>query len=195
MKKSRPKKGAAKGATGSRLNAELETALGAELAALDADALFARMQALVDALPAMEEKGRRAQAAREAAKVDDLARVHRAQAATLEQTERALDVHSQARQEAIAAGDSAREQAERTAVMQLVDQRGLCLGAEQAAREALARALATSPFEVVEAAKAALLPKDELSALETEIATFERDYELTYAACQRTLDEDPKQLP
>ena len=169
--------------------AKIDARIAAELAALDADGLFARMQTLVDELPAMEDKGRRAQRAREAAKIDSLAGEQQAHAATLAHLDGLLDEHMAARNEALAAQDGQREESERMTILRLNEQRGYSQGAVENASGTLAHALENSSFQTVEEARGALMPKDELAALEEEVLFFGRDYSQTLAACQKALDE------
>lgn len=155
---------------------------------IDEDALFDHMQKLLDDLPEMEEKGQKLAFARSAEEVLGAASRHKGQKATLDRIDAASEEHVRAREEALAAGDEGRERAEREQILLLGNQRGVRFGAEQSALRELNRILEESPFKNVEEAEAAALSKEDLTALESEIEAFQRDYAETFSACQRIFD-------
>lgn len=152
------------------------------------DELFDRMQKLLDTLPDMEDKSRKAIRARRATEVVRLGKYHRSEATTLSQIERLFDEHMVARKEALETGDEKHEEEERLVALQLNNQLGYLRGAEENARVNFQQALDESGFKSLEEAETALLSKEELAALEEELDEFQTDYSTTLEACQRTLD-------
>lgn len=158
--------------------------------ASEVDALFDHMQELVDALPGMEEESRKAVRARSAENVIRFERYRKAQEKTLSQLQERLDAHVAARQEALDAGDSEREESERMKALELGNERGFLLGAVEGSRHEAKKALEESEFESVEEAEAATMPQEELTALEAKLDEFQNDYATTLAACQQALDKE-----
>lgn len=146
----------------------------------EADELFARLEALVQNLPAMEESSRRLTRARAADRVHALAQELAGCEAALDLADRQLEMAQRAVTDSRVAGD---DEAWR-AVLFWGQQRGLRVGPVQNARAALDDALKEFGFASEEAAREAALAEDEQRALAEQIECYQRDYAAVLAACQ-----------
>ena len=175
--------------------------------ATEAERAFAQLEHLYAQLPAMEEKGAALARARSAAEVDGLAKAAAYRAAELARAESLVARAEACVREAEAAlvrlegveGDAAEKAAHlgdlRLALMAAGTQRGLKVGPAQNAERALARALEASPFDIVEEARAALLPAESLAALSAEVEAYQAAYAEALAVCQQLEgDEGPEGL-
>ncbi len=155
-----------------------------------ADALFAHLQELVDALPTMEEKGGRLAKARAAREVLRLERYRKGQENELRHIQENFDAQMAIEREAKAAGDGAREENARYNVLLFGNQRGIRQGAEANARRKVDDALDEGGFSDMEEARKAALPDEDFSALEQEVESFKADYAETLQACQGIMGEE-----
>lgn len=156
----------------------------------ESDALFAHMQELVDALPAMEKKGRALARARAAEEVEKNRRYHEGLVKECGRIQEEFEAHVKAHEAARAAGDATSEESERYAVLNFGNQKAFREGAVASALRALNHALEQGGFATAEEARAALLDKDALAALVADVEAFQKDYAETLAACQALLDEE-----
>ena len=147
----------------------------------EADELFARLEVLVQSIPAMEESSRRLDRARAADCVRALAQELASCKAALDLADRQLEDAQGAVESGRAAGDC---EAEREAWLFWGQQRGLRVGPVQNARAALDDALKKAGFASEDAAREAWLDEDEQRALEERIACYQREYSEVLAACQ-----------
>lgn len=155
-------------------------AVGENAAWGEDDELFARLEVLVQSLPAMEESSQRLARARAADRVRVLAQELAGCEAALALADRQLEMAQRAVADSRAAGD---DEAWR-AVLFWGQQRGLRVGPVQNARAALDDALKESGFASEEAAREASLGEDEQRALAEQIECYQRDYAAVLAACQ-----------
>ncbi|MED9828678.1 MAG: hypothetical protein UFX72_10440 [Adlercreutzia sp.] len=175
--------------------------------ATEAERAFAQLEHLYAQLPAMEEKGAALARARSAAEVDGLAKAAAYRAAELARAESLVARAEACVREAEAAlvrlegveGDAAEKAAHlgdlRLALMAAGTQRGLKVGPAQNAERALARALEASPFDIVEEARAALLPAESLAALSAEVEAYQAAYAEALDVCRQLEDgEEPESL-
>ncbi len=175
--------------------------------ATEAERAFAQLEHLYAQLPAMEEKGAALARARSAAEVDGLAKAAAYRAAELARAESLVARAEACVREAEAAlvrlegveGDAAEKAAHlgdlRLALMAAGTQRGLKVGPAQNAERALAQALEASPFDIVEEARAALLPAESLAALSAEVEAYQAAYAEALDVCRQLEDgEEPESL-
>ncbi|MDR2106224.1 MAG: hypothetical protein LBP24_02320 [Coriobacteriales bacterium] len=148
---------------------------------------FERLQALMERLPEMQEKGASLSRAREARRLIAL----RGQTEALEQEyasyQRIYDTALAAAQEADVRGDSgalARERGIARSYAELIATRTAPL---QRAREALAAQWESSSFAPGELPQLADAALDEatFAALEQEVASYQQDFQETYALCKK----------
>lgn len=160
-----------------------------ELDSSQADALFDHMQELMDALPAMEEKGERLAKARAAREVLRLERYRQGQENELCHIQDKFNEQVALEHEAKAAGDDEKEKSARSKVLNLGNQMAVRRGAEANARRKVEDALAQSNFSKIDDTHEATLEDEEFFALEKEIESFKSDYASTLAACQKIAGE------
>jgi hypothetical protein len=153
-------------------------------------AAFERLEGLLERLPAMEAKGECLNRAREAQRLLD-------QRERLEVLEREYAEYHRIRDAALRASQEAAERGDKTAqARELGVVRGyaelIALRAAplQQARRALEDVWASSPFAPDTELAAETLAEAELAALEREITAYQREYQDTYALCQR-FEEGP----
>ena len=156
----------------------------------EADALFVHMQELVDALPAMEEKGSRLARARAAREVARLERYRKGQENELKHIQENFDAQLEMERAAKEAGDDEAERMARCNVLGLGNQKSIRYGAEMNAAYKVKEALAAGGFADLEEAREAELEDADFSSLEQEVEAFKEDYAQTLSACQAAMDEE-----
>ncbi len=151
---------------------------------------FARLQTLVDMLPAMEEKGRVLARARKAQEIVKLARkVHFERIEfedLLKQEKKAMDAAMEARDEGASQeviGQRNRE------LFYWGTMKGYKAAPMQNDEFLLKKALEEAGFANEEEAQAAVLPEDELQALADEVEAYQQDYAETLELCESFEEE------
>ncbi|HJF66280.1 MAG TPA: DNA repair protein Rad50 [Slackia equolifaciens] len=159
----------------------------------EADALFAHMEELVDALPAMEAEGERLARARAAREVARLERYRKGQEKELQFIQKKFDEQMAIERAAKESGDDAAEENARYNALNLGNQKSIRYGAEQNAALKVKEALQTGGFSDLDEAHAAELDDDEFAALEQKVEEYRSDYSDTLAACQAIVDAEEAQ--
>lgn len=156
----------------------------------EADALFAHMEELVDALPAMEAEGDKLARARAAREVARLERYRKGQENELRYIQKKFDEQMAIERAAKESGDDATEENARYNALNLGNQKSIRYGAEQNAAFKVKEALESGGFANLDEARAAELDDDEFVALEQKVEEYRTDYSETLAACQAIVDSE-----
>lgn len=148
------------------------------------DEAYEHLADLLDALPALQEKGAMLARARWADRVAQLADECETCASLLESDDDRLRQAEERLARAEGFDEAARDDARR-AVLHAAALRGFRIAPRQNADLALQEALAASPFDAVADARSARMESERRQALEAEIAAYQRDYARTLAKCEQ----------
>ncbi len=146
------------------------------------DEAFSRLQELVDALPAMEEKGRLLVRAKQAESVVRQAESFQTCKSLLGQADDRLAEARSALVQAEAVEEGVDEA--RRAVLHAASLRGFRVGPLQNAETMLCECLASSPFANLDEARLACMEKTVLAELEKEVSDYRESYAEALKLCE-----------